>query len=32
MHNDNIRKIIIWVTIIAMVLVTFAGAASIFGS
>ena len=32
MRNENIRKFIIWATVVAMVLVTFAGAVSIFGN
>lgn len=32
MRNENMRKLIIWVTVVAMVLVTFAGAVSIFGN
>jgi hypothetical protein len=32
MRNDNMRKIIIWVIVLAMVLVTFASAVSIFGN
>ncbi len=32
MHNDNMRKIIIWVIVLAMVLVTFASAVSVFGN
>ncbi len=32
MRNDNIRKIIIWLIVLAMVLVTFASAVSILGS
>jgi len=32
MRNENMRKLIIWVTVVAMVLVTFAGAVAIFGN
>lgn len=32
MRNENMRKLIIWVIVLAMVLVTFASAVSIFGN
>lgn len=32
MRNENMRKLIIWIIVLAMVLVTFASAVSIFGN
>lgn len=32
MRNDNMKKIIIWLIVLAMVLVTFASAVSVLGN